>query len=175
MRPFIALILGAASAIYFQSLAYADSEIVIAIRYLQAEGTSHSHLYLFLEDGKLLRQLTNDNSGQDSAPIFAADGSMIVFTRERSNNVREFWSIDPLGKTLKKLEAAPDWYTSAKSSPYFTNIETEEPASPNSSGSPEASVSPTATPIPTYKSPDGSVELILHDDPNDEDDQVDGP
>jgi len=25
--------------------AYADSELVIAIRYLQAEGTSHSHLY----------------------------------------------------------------------------------------------------------------------------------
>ena len=68
------------------------SEIVIAIRYLQAEGTSHSHLYLYREDGKLLRQLTNDDSGQDSAPIFAPDGSMIVFTREKSNNAREFWS-----------------------------------------------------------------------------------
>jgi hypothetical protein len=48
-----------------------DAEIVIAIRYLQAEGTSHSHLYLYREDGKLLRQLTNDDSGQDSGPIFA--------------------------------------------------------------------------------------------------------
>jgi hypothetical protein len=48
---------------------WADSEIVIAIRYLQAEGASHSHLYLYREDGKLLRQLTNDNSGQDSGPI----------------------------------------------------------------------------------------------------------
>lgn len=28
----------------------AASEIVIAIRYLQAEGTSHSHLYLYRED-----------------------------------------------------------------------------------------------------------------------------
>jgi hypothetical protein len=150
------------------------SEIVIAIRYLQAEGTSHSHLYLFREDGKLLRQLTNDNSGQDSAPIFAPDGSMIVFTREKSNNAREFWSVDPLGKALKKLEVAPDWYVAAKSSPYFTNVEPEESASPNSSPSPEESVSPTATPIPTYKSPDGSVELILREDPNDEDDQIDG-
>jgi hypothetical protein len=155
--------------------AWADAEIVIAIRYLQATGTSHSHLYLYREDGKLLRQLTNDNSGQDSAPIFAPDGSMIVFTREKPDNTRESWGIDPLGKALKKLEAAPDWYTSAKSSPYFTNVEPEESASPGASVSPEESASPTATPIRTYKSPDDSVELILREDPNSEDDQIDGP
>ena len=56
------------------------SETVVAIRYLQAERTSHSHLYLYREDGKLLRQLTNDGSGQDYAPIFAPDGNVIVFT-----------------------------------------------------------------------------------------------
>ena len=61
--------------------ARADSEIVIAIRYLHAQGTSHSHLYLYREDGKLLRQLTNDNSGQDSGPIFSPDGETVVFTR----------------------------------------------------------------------------------------------
>jgi hypothetical protein len=155
--------------------ARATAEIVVAIRYLQAEGTSHSHLYLYREDGKLLRQLTKDNSGQDSAPIFAPDGSMIVFTREKSNNVSEFWSVDPLGKTLKELETAPDWYASAKSSPYFTNVEPEESASPDPSVSPEGSASPTVTPIPTYKSPDNSVELILREDPNDENDQIDGP
>ena len=175
MRPVLrGLILINALAILSMQ-AWADSEIVIAIRYLQAEGTSHSHLYLYREDGKLLRQLTNDDSGQDSGPIFAPDGSMIVFTREKSNNAREFWSVDPLGKALKKLETAPDWYTSAKSSPYFTNAEPEESASPNPSVSPEESASPTATPIPTYKSPDGSVELILREDPTDEDDQIDGP
>jgi hypothetical protein len=155
--------------------ARADAEIVIAIRYLHAQGTSHSHLYLYREDGKLLRQLTNDNSGQDSAPIFASDGANIVFTREKPNNVREFWSADPLGKTLKKLDAAPDWYVAAKSSPYFTNVEPEESASSNPSVSPEESASPTSTPTPTYKSPDGSIELILREDPNDEDDQIDGP
>jgi hypothetical protein len=155
--------------------ARASSEIVIAIRYLQAEGTSHSHLYLFREDGKLLRQLTNDNSGQDSAPIFASDGSTIVFTREKSNNAREFWSVDPLGKAVKKLEAVPDWYIAAKSSPYFTNVEPQESPSLNASVSPEESASPTTTPIPTYQSPDGSVELILREDPNSEDDQIDGP
>ena len=163
------------AGIFVATNAWADSEIVIAIRYLQAEGTSHSHLYLYREDGKLLRQLTKDNSGQDSGPIFASDGTSIVFTREKSNNVREFWSVDPLGKTVKKLEAAPDWYIAAKNSPYFTNVEPEESASPSPSISPEQSASPTTTPVPTYKSPDGSMELILREDPNSEDDQIDGP
>ena len=151
-----------------------DSEIVIAIRYLQAEGASHSHLYLYREDGKLLRQLTNDNSGQDSAPIFAPDGASIVFTCEKPGSDREFWSVDPLSKILKKLEAAPDWYVAAKSSPYFTIVEPEEAGSSAVTASPGESVSPSATPIPTYKSPDNSYELILRDDPNNEDDQVDG-
>ena len=153
----------------------AAAEPVIAIRYLQAEGTSHSHLYLYREDGKLLRQLTKDNSGQDSDPIFAPDGSVIVFTRERPDNVREFWSVDPLGKALKKLDVAPDWYTQTKSSPYFTNVEQEEPASTAATTSPTESGSPSPTPAPTYKSPDGSIELILREDPADEDDQINGP
>jgi hypothetical protein len=161
--------------VFLTSRALADAEIVIAIRYLQAEGMSHSHLYLYREDGKPLRQLTNDNSGQDVAPIFASDGSTIVFTHEKSNNAHEFWSVDPLGKALKKLPTAPDWYIAVKSSPYFTNVESEESASPNPLVSPEESASPTPTPVPTYKSPDGSVELILREDPHSEDDQVDGP
>ena len=151
------------------------SEIVIAIRYLQAQGASHSHLYLYREDGKLLRQLTSDNSGQDSGPIFAPDGASIVFTREKPGNVREFWSIDPRGSGLKKLEAAPDWYVQTKSSPYFTNVEPEESASPRPTASSEESASPAETPPPSYKSPDGSVELILREDPKDEDDQINGP
>ena len=175
MRSVLGILLLAGVSLLYGMAALGAPEIVVAIRYLQAEGTSHSHLYLYREDGKLLRQLTNDNSGQDSAPIFAPDGSMIVFTREKSNDAREFWSVDPLGKALKKLEAAPDWYIASKGSPYFTNVEPEESASPSSYASPEESASPTATPVPTYKSPDGSVELILREDPNSEDDQIDGP
>jgi hypothetical protein len=169
-----ALIIISALAI-LTTQAWADAEIVIAIRYLQAEGTSHSHLYLYREDGKLLRQLTNDNSGQDSGPIFAENGGIIVFTREKPNDVHEFWSIDPRGTGLKKLEAAPDWYTQAKSSPYFTNVEPEESTSPSPTASPGESASPVETPPPTYKSPDNSVELVLREDPKDEDDQIDGP
>src|SRR5213595_4004267 len=103
----------------------ADSEIVIAIRYLQAEGISHSHLYLYREDGKLLRQLTNDNSGQDVAPIFDPSGETIVFTREKPHKVVEYWTIKPRGEGLKKLDAAPPWYLDSKTSPYFTNVEPE--------------------------------------------------
>ncbi len=147
----------------------AAGEIVIAIRYLQAQGISHSRLYLYREDGKLLRQLTNDKSGQDSDPIFAPDRSVIVFTRDKPKDVREFWSIEPRGTHLNKLDAAPDWYAQAKSSPYFTNIEPEESAS----ATPPSS--PTAKPAPAYKSPDNSVELVLREDSKDEDDQIDGP
>ena len=154
--------------------ARAEPEIVIAIRYLQAQGTSHSHLYLYREDGKLLRQLTKDNSGQDADPIFTSDGETIVFARGRSDNTREFWSIDRRGTGLKKLDAAPDWYAQTKSSPYFTNIEPEEQTSPTPTASPEESASLGATPAPSYKAPDDSFELVLREDPTDENDQING-
>jgi hypothetical protein len=154
---------------------HAASEIAVAIRYLQAQGESHCHLYLYRDDGTLLRQLTKEERGQDLDPMFAPDGETIVFTREKPADVREFWSIEPRGTNLKKLNAAPDWYTQAKSSSYFTNIQPEESASAGATTSPAESGSPSPTPAPTYKSPDGSVELILREDPNDEDDQVNGP
>src|SRR6266699_3329487 len=125
-----------------------ESEIVVAIRYLQAKGTSHSHLYLYREDGKLLRQLTNDDSGQDIDPIFSPDGETIVFTREKPNDTRELWSIDPRGTKLKKLDAAPDWYSATKSSPYFTNQDEEQ----------SASGSPAPPPQQEFASPSGPAE-----------------
>jgi hypothetical protein len=173
------ILAGLSLLVGFLTSASADaaSELVIAIRYLKAEGTSHAHLYLYREDGKLLRQLTNDDSGQDLSPAFAPDGKTIVFTREKTGGAQEFWTIEPLGKNLNKLPAAPDWYTASKSSNYFTNVE-DEPAAgsgaPTGEQSPSPSASPEETPAPTYKSPDGSVELVLRTDPNDEDDQIDG-
>ncbi|MEY2486682.1 MAG: hypothetical protein QOH39_2330 [Verrucomicrobiota bacterium] len=149
----------------------AESEIVVAIRYLQAQGTSHSHLYLYRDDGKLLRQLTKDNSGQDVAPIFSPDGAAIIFTREMPSNVREFWSIEPRGTGLKKLNAAPEWYEQAQSSPYFTDAQPEDSLPP----SPSSSAAPSPTPPPNYQAPDGSVELVLREDPKDEEDEVNGP
>jgi len=153
---------------------HAASEIVVAIRYLQAEGMSHSHLYLYRDDGKFLRQLTNDNTGQDVDPIFAPDGASIVFTREKSNNIPlEFWRVQPVGTDLKKLDSAPDWYEQTKTSAYFTNRDAT-PAT--ESPSPSASMSPAGLigGRKSYKAPDGSVELILRADPTDPDDQVNG-
>ena len=92
MKPLLRILIVAGVFSLIVPTSRGDSEIVIAIRYLQAQGTSHSHLYLYREDGKLLRQLTSDNAGQDSGPIFAPDGATIVFTREKPGNVREFWS-----------------------------------------------------------------------------------
>src|SRR3984893_12149291 len=100
---------------------HAASEIVVAIRYLQAEGTSHSHLYLYRDDGKFLRQLTNDKSGQDIDPIFTPAGTNSSHCRQKTNSPLEFWRIEPLGGGLKKLDSAPDWYEQTKTSPYFTN------------------------------------------------------
>jgi hypothetical protein len=157
----------------------AASEIVIAIRYLQAEGVSHSHLYLYRDDGKFLRQLTNDSFGQDVDPIFAPDGGSIAFTREKPNSPLEFWSIQPLGTDLKKLDSAPDWYQQTKTSHYFTNRDTapaNESASP--SPSPDAGAARTSGGMigkrRTYKAPDGSMELILRENPSDPDDRVNG-
>src|SRR5260221_2606407 len=93
---------------------HAGSEIVVANRYVQAEGTSHSHLYLYREDGKFLRQLTHDNGGQERDPIFAPDGEAIVFTRETGGRT-EIWSVEPLGGNLHRLAAVPEWYANAKS------------------------------------------------------------
>ena len=158
----------------------AASEIVIAIRYLQAEGVSHSHLYLYRDDGKFLRQLTTDDSGQDVDPIFAPDGNAIVFSREKSNSPVEFWSVHPLGDDSKKLDSAPEWYQEAKTAPFFTNREaskaTESPSPV--AGSPDPSASPSHSGLigarQTYKAPDSSVELILREDPSDPEDQVNG-
>ena len=175
MRSSLQILIVTALFSLFATTVRGVSELVIAIRYLQAVGTSNAHLYLYREDGKLLRQFTSDDSGQDVDPIFASDGETVVFTREKRGDVDEFWSIEPRSANLKKLDAAPDWYAKARSSPYFTNIRPEEPASSTTPISPTDSPSPSATPSPIYKSPDASFELVLRLDFKDEDDQINGP
>ena len=177
-RIFPSLILAVLSALSVPQTK-ATSEIVVAIRYLQAEGTSHSHLYLFRDDGKLLRQLTEGNAGQDVDPVFAPDGESIIFTREKPGGALEFWSVHPLGRDLQKLDAEPDWYQETKTSSYFTNREPKDSAaSPSPTNSPEESASPSPSDKPAepkvYKAPDDSVEFILKEDPADQDDQIDG-
>jgi hypothetical protein len=160
--------------------ARATSEIAVAMRYLQAEGVSHSHLYLYREDGKFLRQLTNWDSGQDVDPIFAPNGEVIVFARENEAAPLEFWTVHPLGGNPTKLESAPDWYEQTKTSPYFTNRNELAPAESTSPAAGSKEPSTIRGPAGmigerrTYKAPDGSVELIFREDPMDPDDQVNG-
>ena len=141
----------------------AASEIVIAIRYLQAEGTSHSHVYVYREDGKFLRQLTSDNAGQDVDPVFAPDGETIVFSREKEGSPVEFWRVRPMGGEPTKLDSAPGWYEQVKTSPYFTNRDTPPesaaPAPESRQTSPSGSGGGMIGGRRTYKAPDGSAEL----------------
>ena len=146
----------------------ADSEIVVSIRYLQAQGESHAHLFLYREDGKLLRQLTKDDSSQDLDPIFAPDGETIVFSREIGENKFEFWTVEPKGGGAKRLEAEPEWYSTTKTSPYFIWPEME------GSGDDESAPAFGERSL-HFRSPDGSVELILREVKNDEDDSINGP
>jgi hypothetical protein len=146
----------------------ADSELVVAIRYLQAQGESHSHLFLYRDDGTLLRQLTKEETGQDLDPIFAADGETIVFTREIAENKFEYWSIEPKGGGLKRLDAEPEWYATTKTSPYFVWPEME------GSGDDESAPAFGAR-TQKFRAPDGSVELILREVKGDEGDSVNGP
>ncbi|HWM23708.1 MAG TPA: hypothetical protein VNP98_02715 [Chthoniobacterales bacterium] len=144
-----------------------ESEIVVAIRYLQAEGESHAPLFLYGEDGTLVRQLTKGETGQDLDPMFAPDGETLVFTREISANKFEFWSIQPSGAGLTRLEAAPEWYAEATSAPFF------DWPDPGSGDNEDAT--PFGNRGPRFRAPDGSVELILREIKQDEDDSINGP
>ena len=158
----------AAVLLVFATVANAHSEIVVAIRYLQAEGESHAHLFLYREDGTLLRQLTKEERGQDLDPIFATDGETIVFTREVAENKFEYWSIDPKAGAPKRLDAEPEWYSTTKTSPFF--------AWPEIEGSGDDESAPAfGERTQKFRAPDSSVELILKEVKGDEDDSVNGP
>lgn len=121
MRISSIAVLAFAGALSSALPARAAGEIVVANRTLLANQTSHAHLYLYREDGKLLRQLSRDNSGQDHDPIFAPDGETIVWTRELNGGKSQIWSISPLGTNAKRLNAAPAWYKKTETSPYFAS------------------------------------------------------
>jgi hypothetical protein len=166
MRRVIGLLVVVGCLILAGARACAASEIVVAIRYLQAEGESHSHLYLYRDDGTLLRQLTKEEAGQDADPMFAPDGETIVFTREVADNRFEYWSVEPKGAGLKQLPAQPPWYADAASSPFF--------AWPEMEGDDESAPGFGAR-TQKFRAPDGSVELVLKEVKGDENDSVNGP
>lgn len=92
------------------------ARVVVAIRYFQVSGTSHSHLYLYNGTGKLLRQLTDSAEGQDRDPVFSPDGNSIAFRRE-SQARNELWSVSTDGRKAAHLSTTPTWYFSALKTP----------------------------------------------------------
>ncbi|HKP05193.1 MAG TPA: hypothetical protein VJU77_17720 [Chthoniobacterales bacterium] len=168
MRRALGLFAVAACLSLATARAQIAAEIVVAIRYLQSEGESHSHLFLYREDGTLVRQLTNEERGQDTDPMFADDGQTIVFTREIAENQSEQWSIEPSGDGLKRLGAAPHWYLDGPASTYFVWPEME------GSGDDESAPG-FGSRTQKFRAPDGSVELILKEVRGDENDSVNGP
>lgn len=138
--------------------ARAAGEIVVANRTLLPGKTSHAHLYLYREDGKLLRQLSRDDAGQDHDPIFAPDGETIVWTRQLSGGKSQIWSISPLGHSAKRLKAAPVWYKSTVSSPYFTSTGRFGPELGDKAH--------------RFRTPDSATDMVLQQLPSD--DEFDG-
>ena len=132
------------------------AEIVVAMRYFQQTGASHAHLYLYRADGKLLRQLTADDTGQDYAPMFSPDGNTVVFSRRNDAGGTNHYSIEPRGGNLTKLPSAPDWYTNAKEPPSFESLNDDPDAARLYPAAGDAPGDP-----PTYRAPDGSAELVL--------------
>lgn len=157
----MAAIRAALCAVFFSPLvapgAEAVSRVVVAIRYLQIDGTSHSHLYLF--DGKagVVRQLTRDESGQDHNPAFAPGGERIIY--QRKSRAGDRWrSIQINGKGDRLLDGAPAWLA-------------KRPDKPSRFDYPESVPYPGGMRIYTasrageivFKSPGGSSVLVLKD------------
>ncbi len=149
-------------------------EIVVAMRYFQQTGTSHAHLYLYRADGKLLRQLTADDTGQDYAPQFSPEGEHIVFSRRNEDGSTNHFSIEPRGGNLTKLPSAPDWYADAKDSPRFGYLDNDPDEARLFIVTATPDVKQVPPVAPTYRAPDGSVELVLKVTPDNEDDGIDG-
>ena len=161
------------------ALADDGMKIAVSIRYLQIDGTSHAHIYLYSGDGKLIRQLSSGATGQDVDPMFGPDGSEIVFTRKLKQG-DELWAIEASGKNRRALNAAPSWYDrKADDTPEFTSLNMEwenwykDLAKTDSDAKPRPN--PTLTPAATrLVAPDGTAELILERTGDDKIDYDDG-
>jgi hypothetical protein len=138
--------------------------VVAAIRYLQIEGVSHAHVYLFCGDGKLLRQLTRDNSGNDFDPVFSSDGKRIVFRRQKKSGSR-FFQVELANDRVTSLDRAPSWYDAAVRE--RTADFDAPPSLPLPHDSQQQRIADYIKPGDVvYAAPDNSTAIILKDKPS---------
>ncbi|HEV7405973.1 MAG TPA: hypothetical protein VGO11_23710 [Chthoniobacteraceae bacterium] len=140
--------------------ALAQAEVVVAIRYLQIEGVSHAHLWLFDDAGKPIRQLTAAKTGQDEDPQFSPAGTEIVFVRTEKEQ-KEWRSISVTGKGERLLDQAPAWYPLKAPAPFDYPPDAPIPNQPGRLRL-EESVKPGEL---KYATPDGRDLLFLRDVP----------
>ena len=137
------------------SAAAEDKLVAVSIRYLQVEGTSHAHIFLYDWNGRLLRQLTRAENGQDLHPVFSPDGREIVFTR-RFPASDEFWLISLSRGETRKIDSPPTWYQNAATAAPCFSLQIDDKASANA-----GVAAPSPTPARLI-APDGSIELVLN-------------
>lgn len=137
-----------------------DGQVAVAIRYLQITGVSHAHVYLYGESGKLLRQLTASNEGQDHDPVFSPDGKVIVFARQMREG-EQWWEIQTDGSASRHLDAPPDWHATRQPADFAFPPAV---AVPNHPGERRLVHTTKAGELP-FPAPDKSVTLVLKDDP----------
>ena len=136
------------------------AEVAISIRYLQPKGKSHAAIYLFHDDGRLLRQLSQPGEGQDVQPAFAPGGREIVFQRVKDiGEPPVFWSVKRDGKGAHSLKGeAPAWHAGRKMATAFTAEPEEVPA-------PTEDVGVVVDGPETMTSPDGGYEIEVRPNP----------
>ena len=150
MKPcFVILATLALLPIFAVPLFAAEERVVVSIRYLQIKGESHYGLYLFEADGKLIRRLTHPADGQDTHPVFSADGKTVYFMRT-SRKKQAFYAVGLEGKHLRQLgNTEATEYKAISDSPSFGYNDYDF-----SNKNPEP-----VLPL-HYPAPDGSVELV---------------
>lgn len=161
----MSLLLRLSAALSILTLMTAEAEespvqVVVAIRYFKEEGVSHSHLDLFDGNGRFLRRLTHEESGQDFDPVFSPDGRSVVYRRTKEKEKAVEWrmaSVD--GSSDRALPAPPDWHAKASQEPEAFDY----PASVVQSDGTERLETAAKPGDLEYKAASGRFSLILKD------------
>ena len=93
-------------------VAAARADVAVSMRYYKTAGNEHHRLFLYSDDGKLIRPLTDADAGDDTDPVFSPDGAHVVFSRKTGEG-SAFYRVDRNGSYAKTLDAAPEWWKSA--------------------------------------------------------------